>query len=94
MKHPKSWTQRLQGYLGMENESLPTQSVLELCGDKRILIENHSGVTEYGPEKISVRVRYGEISVTGAGLRLCRMLPEQLVIAGRIDTIILMRGQR
>lgn len=91
MKHPKSWKQRLNGYLSLEYESLPLQSLLELCGDKRVLIENHAGIIEYGPERISVRVRYGVVSVIGKSLRLCKMQSQQLVIFGRIDRIELTR---
>ncbi len=37
----------------------------EIAGDRRVLIENHLGITEYGPEKIQVRVRFGAICVQG-----------------------------
>lgn len=94
MKQQRAWAQRLRGYLDMDTEALPLQTVLELCGDRRLLIENHTGVREYGPEKICVRVRYGVVSVCGEGLRLCRMQSQQLVIMGRIDSIAVIRGRK
>lgn len=68
-------------------EAVPGLPVAELAGDRRVLIENHQGVTEYGSEKIRVRVRFGELCVCGSGLALARMTKNQLVICGRIDTV-------
>lgn len=93
MKKQKSFTQRLMDGADLPTETLPKQPLLELCGDRRILIENHGGVTEYGQEKIQVRVKYGAISVCGSGLRLCRMNGQQLVIMGRIDAVNVLRGR-
>lgn len=93
MKKQKSFAQRLIEGADLPGESLPRQPLLELCGDRRILIENHGGVTEYGKERIRVRVRYGAICVSGEELRLCRMSGQQLVIMGRIDTVTVVRGR-
>ncbi len=93
MKKQKSFAQRLIEDMDLPGENLPRQPLLELCGDRRILIENHGGVTEYGKERIQVRVRYGAISVSGDELRLCRMSGQQLVIMGKIDTVTVLRGR-
>lgn len=74
-------------------EPLPGVPLVELAGEKRVLIENHQGVTEYSREKIQVRVCYGQICICGAGLELARMTKEQLVISGRIDSLSLLRGR-
>ncbi len=72
-------------------EPLPGQPIVELAGDRRVLIENHFGVKAYGGEKIIVRVKYGWVSVCGCGLELQRMTKEQLIIRGRIDAIAIQR---
>ena len=74
-----------------DSETLPLQPILELCGEGRVLIENHSGVTEYCPEKIAVRVGFGQVEIDGTNLRLCHMQGAQLVILGRIDRISVIR---
>ena len=89
MKQP--WTQRLLHAAGIPDETLPRQLLLELCSDQRVLIENHRGVGKYTPEEIVVRVPFGQVCVTGTGLRLCRMLAEQLIITGHITNIALQR---
>lgn len=72
-------------------EQLPGQPVVELAGDRRVLIENHYGVKAYGREKIIVKVKFGYVCVCGCGLELLRMTREQLVIRGRIDGVTLQR---
>lgn len=91
MKQRSKWREWLDTSRMLDSETLPLQPILELCGERRVLIENHGGVTEYGPEKICVSVRYGQVEICGKGLRLCRMQGPQLVILGRIDVITVIR---
>ena len=72
-------------------EPLPGQPLLEVFGDQRILIECHGGILEYGPDRISVRLRFGRVCVCGEGLKLRRMIAQQLVITGKIYNISLIR---
>lgn len=75
-------------------EPMPGQPIVEVAGERRVLIENHLGVKGYSREKIVVNVRFGLISVCGCGLELVRMTKEQLIIRGRIDGIMLQRRGR
>ena len=75
----------------MSGECLPGQSLLELLGDNRVLIEHHRGVQEYSRERIGIKMRYGQIVVCGCGLEMLQMTKEQLVIRGKIDSITLHR---
>ena len=93
MKQRNPWMKRLSELYYGQVESTLLLPIMELCGDRRILIENHKGVREYGPNKISVCVRYGMLVICGEGMRLCRMHGPQLVILGRIDGISLVRGK-
>ena len=63
--------------------------LVELCGDSRVLIENHSGVLSYGQNEITVRVSFGCVRVTGQNMRLAEMHRDQLVIFGQIDGVFL-----
>lgn len=67
--------------------------LVEIAGEKRVLIENHRGVTEYHTDKISVRVKFGQICICGDDLTLAQMTGACLVICGRIDSITLLRGR-
>lgn len=65
--------------------------VVELAGDRRVLIENHGGVLEYGTERICVRMKYGVLHIEGNNLILSKMSGELLVICGRICGVKLER---
>lgn len=91
MKRKGDWLMRLTEGMDLPAEAVPGQPLVELAGDCRVLIENHMGVTAYSGETICVKVKYGLVSVAGCGLELVRMTSDQLVIAGQIDGIRLLR---
>lgn len=94
MERTKHWVQKIADGADLAAEPIPGVPVVELAGERRVLIERHEGVTEYSREQICVKVCYGHICVCGRGLELSRMTKEQLVISGRIDCIkVLRRGK-
>lgn len=94
MKDRRNILQQLTEAADLEGEPLPGQSIVEIAGDRRVLIENHGGVKEYSMERISVHVKYGYVIICGCGLELICMTKEQLIISGRIDTVSLCRRGR
>ena len=92
MGYEKSVLQKLYSSADLPDEPIPGLPLLELAGDQRVLIERHNGVTEYGRERIVVKVKYGSICILGNCLELSRMTKGQLIICGRIDGIQLCRG--
>ena len=86
------WIQRIADGANLCGESLPGVPVMELAGDRRVLIERHEGVMEYGTEQICIRVKYGMLCISGCGLELRKMTRQQLVISGHIDCIQILRG--
>jgi sporulation protein YqfC len=66
---------------------LPGISLVEICGQNRMLIENHRGIAEYEDQKIQINVSYGRIVVCGQNLKLRKMSKEKLVITGKICCI-------
>ena len=91
MGRGRSFLERLAEESELAAEPLPGQSIVEMAGDRRVLIENHLGVKVYGREKIVVKVKFGCVCVSGCDLELLRMTREQLIIRGRIDGITLKR---
>ncbi len=83
--------ERLADEADLTAEPLPGQPIVEVAGDRRVLIENHYGVKAYSHEQIVVKVKYGCVCICGCGLELMRMTKERLVIRGRIDGITLQR---
>ncbi len=83
---------KLLDHASFSEENVPLQPLVELCGEKRVLIENHGGVTEYSDNRIGVAVRFGAIVITGEKLRLHKMTKCQLVICGSVQSIQLLKG--
>lgn len=84
----EKWMDRL----GLQDEHALARSLIEIADDSRVLIEHHCGVVGYGCREICVKVNYGIVTVSGSDLELKRMSADQLIIKGRIDGVILHRG--
>lgn len=91
MKEKMHWLDRLSEAADLTGENPPGQPIIEVAGDRRVLIERHKGVVQYGSDKICVKVKFGTVCVCGSCLELARMTKEQLVISGRVDSVTLCR---
>ena len=89
----KNWLQRMAEEADLLDENIAREPILELCGNSRVLIENHCGVVEYGPGQIRVKIKNGDYTVRGSGLPLCRMCADKLLIRGRIEEILVRKGR-
>lgn len=88
----RNMIERLSSVTDLPDEPIPGQTLLELYGTHRALIEHHDGVIEYGDSCIRVKVKFGDICVEGTELELKRMTRGQLIISGRIQCVQLNRG--
>ena len=91
MTKGKDFLRRLTREGALQDQPLPGLPIVELAGNRRVLIENHRGVREYSRERIGVKVKSGLVVVCGQGLELSRMTRELLVIRGTIEGIRLER---
>ena len=91
MKDRRNILERLTDGMDLSGEPLPGQPIVEVAGDRRVLIENHFGVKAYSRDQIVVKVKYGCVCIYGCGLELMHMTKERLVIRGRIDGVTLQR---
>ena len=91
MKRGVYWMERLAEDLDLPGETVPGQPLIELAGDRRVLIEHHRGITQYCREEICVKVSYGHVHIRGCGLEVSRMTAQLMVISGQIDCITLVR---
>ena len=78
----------------LPGEPLPGLPIVEISGDRRVLVEHHSGVTAYCSTQIGIKVKFGEILVCGNCLEFTRMTRHQLIINGQIDSVVLRRRKR
>lgn len=89
MKQHRHLLHRLTDSADLPGESFPLTPLVEIMGNKRVLIENHKGVCEYGTEQIRIKVSFGQVCVQGCGLMLSQMTAAQLVISGDIRCVSL-----
>ena len=92
--HRGYWMQKLAEGFDLPGELPPGVPVVEIAGDCRVLIERHSGMTEYSRERICTRVCYGIVCICGSDLELSHMSREQLIISGRIDSVQIIRRKK
>ena len=85
--------QRMTDVAARASEPIMLQPLVELCGEKRLLIEHHMGIEEYSSKTVQVKVKFGSISVNGCNLEINCMTAEQLVITGNIEAISLQKGK-
>ncbi len=76
----------------LQDEPLPGLPLVEIAGHRRVLVENHRGIVEYGSQAICVKVKFGQICIRGTSLELARMTKGQLIISGCIESVHLIRG--
>lgn len=88
----KNMARRITDVASRTGEPILKQPLLELCSDRRILIEHHRGIGAYSSTEISVKVKFGSITICGTGLEICRMTGDQLVIAGSVEAVTLIKG--
>ena len=82
---------RLTKMLDLTVPAMPGVPIVEMAGNRRVLIENHRGVAEYQKTRIIILVKSGKIIVTGINLEICHMSRHQMVIVGCIDSVSIER---
>ena len=93
MGSKRNFIDRIATAVDLQDEPIPGMPLVEIAGERRVLIENHRGVLEYGTERIRVKVKFGHVCVCGSGLELARMNRGQLVISGVVNEVHLIRGR-
>ena len=68
---------------------VPGVPIIEIAGNRRVLIECHKGISQYTDRLVCVNVKFGFVQVSGESLEICRMTKDQLVISGCIEQISL-----
>lgn len=94
MKEYKNLIERFAAVSSLETEALPGLPLVELVGNRRVLIENHCGVLQYSDNGIWVKVKNGQLVISGTKLELARMTKEQLIIIGQIESVQVYNGRQ
>ena len=63
------------------------QPLVEVVGNRRVLVENHKGIISYGCSEIVVQTRQGTIKIVGNNLEILCLSKDRVVIKGAIDCV-------
>lgn len=86
-----SWIRRMADHAELLDEVLPGETVIELIGEGRVLIEGHRGVSAYSDEKVLVKMNRKIAVICGCNLKLTQMNESKLVIIGSVSAIQILR---
>lgn len=87
MEKSKRAVDRFTERFEIPGDALPGTPLITLTGSRRIHIDKHKGILEYGQEFISVNCGNKLIGVFGASLELASMNARELLITGDIQRI-------
>lgn len=83
----KQFQQQVANFLDIPPDLMMDLPKLVLTGDVQLSIENHRGILAYSAEVVRVNTTIGELEVTGLDLTLRNILPDEILVEGRIKTI-------
>lgn len=85
------WQQHIKPLL-IKYFALPSDVVLELpritiIGQLHVYIENHQGLATYSDSELKLRTNKGYIQINGSSFVLKMMLPEEILLEGKISDV-------
>ena len=88
MRQGENILDTLADMMGADSTPLPGKLLVEICDQKRVVVENHRGVIGYSCNEVQVKLCRGCLCIGGVDLSIHKMSKEQLVVTGRIDSIL------
>ncbi|SDN09081.1 sporulation protein YqfC [Sediminibacillus halophilus] len=90
------WKQRIENILTQHLE-LPSDVILELprittIGQIHAYIENHKGLILFSESELRLRMKDGYLRITGENFVLKMMLPEEILLEGKIKELAFIEG--
>ena len=73
--------------LELPEEALGAPPRLTVTAGRRALIENHKGILEYSPERITVTFGREQLSLFGRELRIVAMNRRELLVRGQLQDV-------
>ena len=61
---------------------------IHMMGDEELIMSNHKGIAEYTKEQVRIKTAMGMIKISGRGLVIKEIGREDIVVTGKINTVI------
>lgn len=94
----KKMRQQMKNWI-MKQMQLPADVMMDLpritmIGQLHIYIENHRGVLRFSNQELRLLLKHGQLLIKGDHFVIKTILPEELLLEGRIDQVIYLDQSR
>ncbi len=79
--------QQVANFLDLPGDLMMDLPKVVLVGDIQVSIENHRGILVYTTEQVKVDTTLGNLEIIGIDLSLKNILPDEIMVEGRIKSI-------
>lgn len=88
----RTWRQRFK-QLVVRTMDLPQDVIMDLpritmIGQLHIYIENHRGLLAFSETEVRLMLKHGQLLISGSTLVIKTILPEEILIEGKIDKVL------
>ena len=84
----KQFQQQVSNFLDIPRDLMMDLPKVVLVGDVQVQVENHRGIMVYTTEEVKVSTTLGDLQITGKDLSLKNILPDEILVEGRIKSIV------
>ncbi|OZU89931.1 sporulation protein YqfC [Virgibacillus indicus] len=74
-------------YLALPSDVLLGLPRITIIGQIHVYIENHQGLATYSDNELKLKTNKGYIQITGSSFVLKMMLPEEILLEGKIKEV-------
>ena len=78
---------RLAELFDLPQEIILNAPSISLIGNLKLQVENHRGIIEYKTELIRIRIKRGQLIITGRELAIERLTEEEVTVTGEITDL-------
>ncbi|PLS01193.1 sporulation protein YqfC [Neobacillus cucumis] len=88
----KKWGQRVRNWMANKMD-LPQDVMMDLpritmIGQIHIYVENHRGLLSFTDKELRLLLKQGQLLIKGKGFVIKTILPEEILLEGKIDQVI------
>ncbi len=84
----RHFQQQVANFLDIPRDLMLDLPKVTLVGDVQAYVENHRGIVVYNSEQVRINTTLGELEISGLDLSLRNILPDEILVEGRIKSVV------
>jgi len=84
----RHFQQQVANFLDIPRDLMLDLPKVILIGDVQVYVENHRGIIVYNSEQVRINTTLGELEISGLDLSLRNILPDEILVEGRIKSVV------